>query len=256
MSYRLDIDWHGASDRVLEPSARLFTFDQHVPGPPLQADYAQNRFSIENLSPECYLLSLRYVLDGKHFDSCYFQLDLPDITQLKLELRPEGCQIDQMGFVNAAGEFVDMLIYTDEKPWLARAVEDFPYLQILAEFLVFRFQHLAPTEARSQLNQLLGSLDQVFPELAHLWPYQLKMLIQPQYLAQTTPEWKACLIHLLRNDLILIDDESLYENLQEAVALAQQEEAVAHLTDELEWNPTQQSEAFLKALAGKRMLGS
>lgn len=254
VSYSLTLEWHDTGNRVQEPDARLFAFGQRVPGPPVQAHTTSRGFVFDALEPESYLLSLRYVLDGKHFDSCYFQLDIPDITQVKLELRPAGCQIEQMGFVNDQGEFVDMLIYTDEKPWLTRAAENEPFLQVLAEFLVFRFPSLSPTEARSQLNQLLGDLAQVYPELAHLWPYQLKMLIQGPYLAQTTPEWKACLLSLLRNNLILSDDETLFENLQEAMALSQQQEEVVRLSDELEWEPGQVNSHFLKALKGKKML--
>jgi hypothetical protein len=249
----LQFIWQGACERVQEADARLFPFDQRVPGAALTATARPDGFGWENLAPECYLLSLRYRLDGKHFDSCYFQLDVPDITLIQLDLGPQGSQLNQMGFSNAQGEFVDMLIYADEKPWLTRAVEDFPFLQVLAEFLVFRFGHLTPAEARAQLNQLLGDLARCLPELEHLWPYQLKMLMQPAYLAQTTPAWKACLFWLLRNNLILADDEALYEHLQEATALAQQQEAVARLCDEFDGETGHATETLLKALSGKRM---
>jgi hypothetical protein len=260
MSNRLNLDWHGEIDQALEPDVRLFPMSQGVPGTPLQATVQAGSFSFDALAAECYLLSFRYVLAGKHFDSCYFQLDIPDITQIRLELEPQGCQIDQMGFTNPDGEFVDMLIYEDKKPWLTRAAEDHPYLQTLAEFLVFRFQQLPPVEARTQLSQLIGDLKDGFPALEQLWPYQLKMLIQPAYLAQTTPEWKACLLHLLRNNLILMDDETLHENLQEAISLSQQQDSVERLLKDLEWDSANLTwhhlDEFLAALVGKRMLGS
>lgn len=258
MSYSLKIECQGAIDQMLDPSVRLFPVSDGVPGSPIEATLVRpGTYLFESLDADDYLLSYRYGLGEKHFDSFYFQLDIPDITLIRLELSPKGSQIDQMGFRDQGGEFVDMLIYEDEKPWLARAVEDFPFLQTLVEFLVFRFQHLPPAEARIHLSQLLGDLDQVFRELDHLWPYQLKMLLQPAYMAQTTAEWKASLLHLLRNNLILIDDETLYEHLQDATQQAQQEEAVARLSEQLEWDPVAQSwthlDAFLQALKGKRM---
>ncbi len=257
MAYALNIDWKGETARVESPEARLFTYEQGVPGNPIQGKYADGRFSFDQLKPDIYLLSLRYQLDGKHFDSFYFQLDVPDITLIKLDLHPKGCQFDQMGFLDSSNELVDMLIYEDEKPWLARPVEEVPFLQTLAEFLVFKFVQLSATEARQQLSQLLGDLSEVFSELDHLWHYQLKMLIQPPYLAQTSAEWKACLLHLLRNNLILMDDESLYEKLTDAIALAQQEEQVEKLSAELEWDPETLTwhnlEAFLAAIKGHKM---
>lgn len=257
MSHSLTIEWHGPVDQVAETDVRLLPHSEGKPGDPIPASVADGRFSFSGLEAETCLLSFRYVMNGRHFDSCYFQLDLPDISKIQLELKPEGAQIEQMGFVNSEGEFVDMLIYDDERPWLARAVEDFPYLQTLAEFLVFRFHALPAADARSKLNQVLGDLAAVFPELEHLWPYQLKMLIQPAYLAQTTAAWKACLQHLLRNNLILMDDEKLYETLQEATELAQQEDEVMRLSDMLEWDSDTSTwinlDAFLAELKGKQM---
>lgn len=257
MAYDLNIEWRGDIDSVEAPEARLFAYDQATPGNPVQGQYQSGRFSFTGLEPEAYLLSLRYAFKGKHYDSYYFLLDIPDITLIRLELKPEGAQIDQMGFVDDSQELVDMLIYQDEKPWLTRPVEELPFLQTLAEFLVFRFAHLPVTEARQQLSRLLGDLSGVFSKLEHLWPYQVKMLIQPQYLAQTSAEWKASLLHLLRNNLILMDNESLYEILSEATALAQQEDRVDKLSAELEWDSETLSwhnlEAFLADLKGKQM---
>lgn len=254
MSNHLRIEWKGAGAELLAPEVRLFPFDQRVPGTPMQAEKRDEAFEFGELEPQAYLLSLRYQSEGKHYDSCYFQLDSPDITEIQLTLDEVGARIDHLGFVNEQGELVDMLDYTDGKPYLTRAVEDYPFLQVLAEFLVFRFSGLAPAEGRAQLNQLLGDLAKVYPELVLLWPYQLKRLIQPAYLAQTTPEWKACLLTLLRNNLILSDDESLYEQLQQAIEHVQQQDAVAKLAEDGDWDSDETPESFLRAIAGKKML--
>lgn len=257
MSYQLKLEWHGPLDQVTQTDLRLFPMPQGQPGSPLIAQTENGGFVFHALEADSYLLAFRYELGGKHFDSCYFQLDVPDTSLIQLELQPQGAMIDQMGFVNQQGEFVDMLIYQDAKPFLTQKLEDMPFLEPIAEFLAFGIAQLPAAEARARLNQLLGPLDQVFAELEKLWPYQLKLLIQPSYLVQTSAEWKACLLHLLRNNLILMDDEGLHERLQEAIELAQQQERVTQLSELLEWDSStlswQNLEQFMQELKGKQM---
>ncbi|MBT9546986.1 MAG: hypothetical protein IV090_16470 [Candidatus Sericytochromatia bacterium] len=257
--YNLNLDWQGdLISEVRDMSVRLATYQNQQPGEFVSAEVQGDRFQFKQLSSGSYLLCLRYQLNGRHFDSFYFQLDVPDTTQLKLQLMPQGALIDQMGFFNDRGELVDMLIYQGSKPFLTFAQEDHPYLASLSEFLAFRLPQLAAVEARQRLHPLLGDLAQALPMLSLLWPYQLKMLIAPALLAQTTAEWKACLMHLLRNNLILMDQEALHEILHEAVALTQEESRFQALLALMEWDSDTQDwsdyPGFLKQLAGQGML--
>lgn len=257
--YNLNLEWEGdLLAAVREVSVRLAAYQNMQPGPFVSAQPQSGGFQFSELSAGAYLLCLRYQLQGRHFDSFYFQLDVPDITTLKLHLKPEGALIDQMGFVNAQGEFVDMLIYQGSKPYLTFALEAHPYLESLSEFIAFRLPQLPAAEARRRLHPLLGDLAGALPMLSLLWPYQLKMLLSPALLAQTTVAWKACLMHLLRNNLILMDQEALYENLQEAVALAQEEIRFQALLALMEWDSDTQDwhdyPGFLKEIAGQGML--
>lgn len=258
MSYHLNIHWEGHDLEGLD--LQLLAYNHRELGERLQAQARPHGFRFEGLQSGSYLLCLRYVLAGRHFDSFYFQLDLPDITQIKLQGREHGAQIEQMGFLNDYGEFVDMLIYEEQKPYLTRPSEDYPLLQVLSEFLVFRFSALSSSEKRQQLDQILGPLDQCFRELEQLWPYQLRMLLDPAVLAHTSAGWKACLSHLLRNDLMLMDNEALHEQIQEAMQLSQQQDRVHELLEDLEWNPEngqwQHLEQFLQELHTYRLLGT
>jgi len=260
MSYRLNLDWEGDLNTVSELEIHLLPLSQGLPQAPIQAQFEGRRHSFRDLTAGPCLLALRYSLQAERFDSFYFELEVPDITLIKLKLQASGAQIEQMGFLNDYGEFVDMLIYANEKPWLTRPLADHALLKELSDFLVFDFAHCSAAQARERLNTLLGSLDQAFPELELLWPYQLKKLLQPALLAQTSAEWKACLLHLLRNDLMLMDHEGLYEQLQEAMELSQQQDQVDILLRDLEWNPDTGSwnhyQAFLQNLKHKTLLAS
>ena len=226
----------------------------------IEAQQQENTLIFSGLETGNYILVFHYQQAGNYFDSAYFQIDFPDVTLMELRPEPKGCRIEQMGFWNPQGEFVDMLIYEDSKPFLTQSQQDYPHIPALAEFLALHIPQFTPAEAREKLNQLLGPLEQVFGELEHLWPYQLKILMQPAYLAQTTAEWKACLMHCLRNNLILMDDEGLHEQMQEAVEMAQQNERVSGLNEILEWDSDSQSwlnlDQFLKELSSKGMLQS
>lgn len=256
--YHLNLDWRAESAEPKDFLVRLASYQNYQPGSFQTAEIQNQRFQFPNLSAGSYLLSVRYRCAHQHFDSFYFQLDIPDITLIQVKIRPEGAQIEQMGFLNDYGEFVDMLIYQGQKPYLTFALESHPFLESLTEFLSFRLMQLAPSDARQRLHLLLGDLSQSLEMLSLLWPYQLKMLISPALLAQTTVEWKACLMHLLRNHLILMDDELLYEYLQEAVQLAQEEDRFAALLNLMEWDPDTQDwqdyPGFLQALQGHGML--
>lgn len=258
MKYCLNIDWQGDLSQVSNLDVHLLPLSDGQPGTPLPFQQNAQRLSCEALSPGNYLLCFRYSLNEQHFDSFYFDLDIPDITLIQLRLTPTGSQIEQMGFLNDYGEFVDMLIYEEAKPSLTQAVEKHVLLQTLSEFLVFHIDTLPPLQARQQLSQVLGSLSESFGELQYLWPYQLKKLLKPEMLAQTSPEWKACLLHLLRNNLILMDNEILYERLQEAAELSQQQKKVDQLLADLEWDPEQghwrHYAEFIAALKERKML--
>ncbi|MBF2051842.1 MAG: hypothetical protein IGS03_00080 [Candidatus Sericytochromatia bacterium] len=256
MAYALTLElaWEDLSDLQVQ----LLPVENRRPQAPLEASRIPNRLRFEQLQPGNYLLNLRYQYAGKTFDAFYFELDLPDITQIHLRLSDAGAQIDQMGFLNDYGEFVDMLIYADEKPWLTRPLEQYPLWAELAHFLAFHFADQSPADTRQKLDALLGDLSGSFGQLGQLWAHQLKPLLQPMLLVQTSTHWKACLLHWLRNHLILMDHERLYENLQEAMALAQQEQEVDRLLRYLEWDPDTGSwlneAAFLAEISGQRML--
>ena len=239
-------------------TCQLITWHDQQPGEVFPATVNTGKLCFPAVPAGTYLLSLRYLAHGHHFDSCYFQLDIPDTTLIRLQYLPEGARIDQMGFVNQSGEFVDMLVYQAEKPFLTFALEQYPFLEALSEFLTYRFARLSPPEARQCLHTLLGDLAGALPILSVLWPWQLKYLLSPPLLAQTSVEWKALLMHLLRNNLILIDDERLYEYVQEAVALAQEEDRFHELLALMEWDPDTQTwhnyPAFLAELTGKTLL--
>lgn len=252
MTYRLTIDWQDAGHRPETPEARLTPLSE---GPARAAELTAEGLAFEDLAPEGYLLALRYQAEGRIYDSCEFQLDVPDVTRIQLAHTPGGARIEQMGFVNDQGEFVDMLIYGDEKPLLTKALADWPQLEGLSRLITHELLQLPANEARSRLNAALGDLGGVYATLGQLWPYQLKRLMLPAYLAQTTPEWKACLLTLLRNNLMLADDESLLDHLQQAIGLAQQQEVVRQLSEEGDWDSDETPATFLQALAGKRMLG-
>ncbi|MGE3727857.1 MAG: hypothetical protein AB7I41_20020 [Candidatus Sericytochromatia bacterium] len=257
--YDLNLDWEGdLLSEVQEVRVRLANYQNQQCGEFVSAETQGKRFQFKQLTSGSYLLCLRYQLRGRHFDSFYFQLDVPDTTQFKLQLLPQGVLIEQMGFFNDSGELVDMLIYQGSKPFLTFALEEHPYLESLSEFLAFKLPQLGAVEARKRLHPLLGDLAQALPMLSLLWPYQLKMLISPALLAQTTVEWKACLMHLLRNNLILMDQEALYEILHEAVALTQSERRFQDLLALMEWDSDTQDwsdyPGFLKQIAGQGML--
>jgi hypothetical protein len=243
---------------IAVPTAVLLPWGNGAPGPALSAEFTSGQFLFSGLTPGAYLLSLRYQLAQRHFDSFYFQLDIPDITLIRLHFRAEGAQIEQMGFINPQGEFVDMLVYQANKPFLTFALEQYPFLEALTEFMTYRFAQLAPPEVRQRLHGLIGDLAGALPMLSVLWPWQLRLLLAPPLLAQTSVEWKGILMHLLRNNLILVDDERLYENVQEAVALAQEEDRFGQLLALMEWDPDTQTwhdyPAFLAALTGKTLL--
>lgn len=255
MAYALTLEL--AWENVSELRAQLLPMERR-PQAPLTAVQIPNRLRFETLQPGHYLLDLRYAMAGKVFDSFYFELDIPDITQIHLHMSEAGAQIEQMGFLNDYGEFVDMLIYADEKPWLTRPLAEHSIWSQLAIFLAFHFADQSPAETRYRLHQLLGDLAVAFPQLSQLWAHQLKPLLQPMLLVQTSAHWKACLLHWLRNHLILMDHERLYENLQEAIELAQQQEAVDKLLQYLEWDSETgtwlNEQAFLATLRGHRML--
>jgi hypothetical protein len=258
MMYQLDVEWNGALvAEAQDVIVRLATYHNQQPGDFQRAHLSGKTFQFSDLVSGSYLLSFRYSLHSNHYDSYFFQLDIPDITLIKLELSAEGSLIDQMGFINDGGEFVDMLIYQGSKPFLTYSLEAHPYLASLSEFLAFRLPHLPALETRQRLNPLLGDLASALPMLSLLWPYQLKMLISPALLAQTTPEWKACLMHLLRNNLILMDQEAPYEYLQEAVQLSQEEDRFEALLRLMEWDSDTQTwhnyPAFLAEIKGHEM---
>lgn len=258
MSYNLNIDWKGDLEQVSALDIHLMPVIKHSPGQELNFTQTGQRLTCANLNPGNYLLAFRYCFQGTFFDSFYFDLDIPDTTQIQIQLSEQGSQILEMGFLNDCGDFVDMLIYEDEKPFLTRSVESHVLRQTLSEFLVFKIHELPPQTAKKQLSLLMGDLSQSFPELKNLWPYQLKTLLQPEILAQTSAEWKAGLLHVLRNNLILMDNENLFNNLQEAIDLAQQTQKVKKLLDDLEWDYDTLSwknyDAFLAHLKSQNVL--
>ncbi|PIQ27203.1 hypothetical protein COW36_16760 [bacterium (Candidatus Blackallbacteria) CG17_big_fil_post_rev_8_21_14_2_50_48_46] len=253
----LKIEWeiHAGDPQAFQA---ILTPCQPTQEDPLKGQLNASNFLFSNLKNGTYLLSFRYQNSDEHFDSFYFQLDSPDISLIKLLIQPQGALIDQMGFYNDGGEFVDMLIYQGSKPYLSRSMETHPFLESLSEFLAFRFQQLPPNDARQRLHLLLGDLSQSLEMLRTLWPYQLKMLLSPALMAQTTVEWKALLMHLLSNNLMLMDDENLFENIQEALQLTQEQERFQKILALIEWDPETQTwlnqAKFLEALKGHGML--
>lgn len=186
-----------------------------------------------------YLLALSYQLGEQTFSSHFFQLDLPDTSLIDVALSHQGLQFMRMGFFDDLGEFIDMLIYEGEKPWLTTLVEEPQTSLQLATFLAQSAEPFEPIGFRQQLQTLLPDLSVAYPGMLRLWPYQLRILVK--YLAKTTAEWKACLFQLIRNNLILIDDESCLEQLTDAIELAQQQERVAFLLDLMEWDVDRQA---------------
>lgn len=257
MSHQLELVWESPFAELSQLDLRLYPFVQQRPGSALLPRQNGDRLVFSDLDAGCYVLSCRYQWQGQHFDSFYFQLDMPDISLMRLQQLPVGAQIEQMGCYSGT-EFIDMLFYEHSKPCLTRAVEAAPLLQPLCEWLTFKAPSLPAPQQRRQLHALIGELAPAQEQLAYLWPWQIKYLLQPALLAQTTAEWKACLLHLLRNDPILLDNESLYESLQEAAALAQQEDQMEALVENLEWDPQQHSwqnwDQFLNSLQGKGVL--
>ncbi|MGV3524533.1 MAG: hypothetical protein ACO1RX_09920 [Candidatus Sericytochromatia bacterium] len=257
MSHELELVWESPLADLSQLDLRLYAFAQQRPGQALLPTQQGDRLVFSELEAGCYVLSCRYQWQDQHFDSFYFQLDSPDISLIRLKQGAAGAQIEQMGCYSGK-EFIDMLVYEHSKPCLTRSLEKAPLLQALCEWLSFRAPALSAPQQRQNLHALIGNLAQAVDQLAYLWPWQIKYLLQPALLAQTTPEWKACLLHLLRNDPILLDNESLYEHLQEAAALAQQEDTMEALLENLEWDPQQQHwlnwEQFLHALQGKGVL--
>lgn len=257
MDYVFSLEGLEAPSFQLE-QAQLYRQDGRLLSRPIQAEVLQGRLQFPALQAGRYFLDLRYLLSAEPFDSFYFELEIPDITFIQVQLSAAGAQIQQLGFLNERGERVDMLIYENEKPWLTRPLSSQPVLQGLSHFLLFDCPTLPAAQARQQLNQLLKPLAESFPQLQALGAYQLKVLLQPELLAQTTASWKACLQHLLRNHLLLMDDEHLQEQLLEAIELAQQDQEVTELLQDLEWNPEQQvfdnMEQFLKNLGQKQIL--
>lgn len=239
--------------------AELLRFVAKEPAEPtqIQPDIQGTKLCFSGLEAGQYLLALAYHHEGD-YHSLYFELDTSDTTQIDLGWLGSALQIQQMGLLNDNGEFVDMLIYEDQKPCLTFPKAEYKVLLALAECLVFKAPTLTASETRQHLSQIIGDLAQSFTQLKQLWPYQLKQLLQADLMAQTSAAWKACLQHFLVNDLILMDNEHLHNNLQEALALAQQEEAVDQLLKDLEWNSELQSwdgmNAFLAAIAGQQML--
>jgi hypothetical protein len=219
---------------------------------------AQERtWQFSPLGAGTWFLDLTYTQEGDTFDSLHFALDIPDVTHLILQTLPAGMRIEQMGFLNDAGEFVDMLLYQDKKPFLTFSQRTYPQLPALVSWIHAQLPTLAPVEARTQLSQQLGDLAEIYPALTVLGHWQFKQLINPALLAHTSVAWKACLMQLLRNNLVLMDNESLYETLQEAAELAQQNEAMETLLALMEWDHDQQDwvdyPGFLKALSGQHM---
>lgn len=186
-----------------------------------------------------YLLDLSYQIGEQLFSSHFFQLDYPDTSLIDVHLNQQGLQFMRMGFFDDLGEFIDMLIYEGEKPWLATPVDSQQTSLQLASFLAQSPEPFDPMGFRQHLQILLPDLSLAYPGLLSLWPYQLRILVK--YLAKTTAEWKACLFQLIRNNLILIDDESCLEQLTDAIELAQQQERVAGLLDLMEWDVDRQA---------------
>lgn len=251
---KLVLEWKEGPLPPPEMQARLISANSQT----IVVGQAQERsWQFSPLSAGTWFLDLTYSQQGDTFDSLHFALDLPDVTHLFLQTLPAGMRIEQMGFFNDAGEFVDMLLYQDKKPFLTFSHATYPRLSALVSWIHEQLPTLAPTEARTQLNQQLGDLAEIYPALTVLGNWQFKQLLNPALLAQTSAAWKACLMQLLRNNLVLMDNEGLYEILQEAAELAQQSEAMEELLALMEWDHDQQDwvdyPKFLRALTGQEM---
>lgn len=259
MAHRLILNGPVNWSELTHFQTELFHFPEHQAATPTQItpEIQGQALSFSGLENGRYLLALAYHRESD-YHSLYFELDTSDITQIDLDWQGSALQIQQMGLLNDTGEFVDMLIYADQKPCLTFAKAEHRVLLALAETLIFKAPTLTAMQTRQLLNEQIGDLGQHFAQLNRLWPYQLKQLLQPDLMAQTSAAWKACLQHFLINDLMLMDNEHLQVNLQEAIALSQQEDAVEQLLKDLEWNSDQQNwdglDAFLHAIAGQQML--
>ncbi len=259
MTYRLNLNGPVNWSELDQFQAELFAFPPKkvAEATQISAEVNGSQISFSGLEPGRYLLALAYHRE-QDFHSNYFELETSDITEIELVWLGSALQIQQMGLLNDNGEFVDMLIYEDQKPCLTLPKAHHSVLLQVAEELIFKAPIQTAKQTRQHLNLMIGDLGQNFKPLKSLWPYQLKQLLKPELMAQTSAAWKACLQHFLVNDLMLMDNERLQINLQEAMALAQQEEAVDSLLKDLEWNSDQQSwdgmDEFLQAISGQQML--
>lgn len=257
MNYHLTIQWP-SNPTINHLQATLYSFSEKTATSPLTGTIAAEKLRFESLKEGNYLLSLQHQHQGQAYDSFYFHLHIPDITLIKLTLEPAGAQIDQMGFLNDYGEFVDMLFYEGEKPFLTQSAQKHKNRLAISKYLAFEHASQSAAQAAQTLNTLIGDLALAYETLCQLWPYQLKFLLQPPLLVHTTAEWKACLMQLLRNDLVLMDNEKLYENLSEAMDFTQQEERVGELLNLMDWDADTEDwfnkPQFLKEISNKTML--
>lgn len=258
-SYHLNIDWTtSAGEHAPAQLSQLRAVLRATDGSETEAQIQGRRLHFAQLTPGFYTLHLSYDWSEdpaplQSYSSFAFGLDVPDITLMKLNLTPQGAQVEQMGALNDYGEFMDMKL-SDEALYLTRPTGDYPVLQALAAQLV-PTQDLPSPEA---LDEAVGTLDQAFADLQALWAYQLRKLIQPTLLAQLSIPALAVWQHLLSNHLELMDDERLQERLLVAIEDAQAQDAVASYLALLSWDPLTQTwqglSLFLERLQGQRLL--
>ena len=233
---------------------KLLPYQKQTISEPLEPKHTKQLALFQNLDSGDYLLDFHYEFQGQPFNACFFLMDTLDISLIRVEIIPEGTRLEEMGFFNEQGQFVDMLLYEGEKPFLTFPVKETDFHYYFAHGLALEFTQKVLSVQRKELQFLCRDLGQVFPVLEKLWPYQLKKLITPALLAKTTPEWKACLLHVLQNHLLLADDERLLTLLSDAIEQTQQEERVSFLADLMQWDPVkgiwENYPVFLKEITG------
>lgn len=252
MSEDLQLIWN---ESIQVEQLKLHFYDSYNIGSSLSPEISQNTATFKPQKSCPYLLEWQYQFHGICFNSYFFLLDYPDISYIKVNILEPGAQFDELGFFDEHNKFIDMLIYEGTKPWLTYSL-DAQYMNLAQWFLNDKGVDIQ--QKKQTLDELVSDLSQAFPVLCKMWGYQLKYLIDPVLLAKTTAEWKACLIQVVRNHLILMDNERLYMILQDAIKYAQEHQRVNELVALMDWDSDKQdwvNEAqFLQELKGKRML--